>query len=102
MIWLMEKSRYRSKGVQHIQVHQREKKKFFERINNSGSKLAILSILPGFTKKCKPSAISNKFPPLMSDLFDAKNVELSHGEFQKRCKTIVFTVTQNQAENVEK
>ena len=77
-------------------------KKFFERINNSGSKLAILSILPGFTKKCKPSAISNKFPPLMSDLFDAKNVELSHGEFQKRYKTIVFTVTQNQAENVEK
>ena len=101
MIWLMEKSRYCSKGVQHIQVHQREKKSFLRELITR-SKLAILSILPGFTKKCKPSAISNKFPPLMSDLFDAKNVELSHGEFQKRCKTIVFTVTQNQAENVEK
>ena len=38
----------------------------------------------------------------MSDLFDVKNVELSLEELQERCKTIIFTVTQNQVENVEK
>ena len=38
----------------------------------------------------------------MSDLFDTKNVERSHVELQERCKTIIFTVTQNQVENVEK
>ena len=38
----------------------------------------------------------------MSDLFDAKNVKRSQGELQERCKTIIFTVTQNQVKNVEK
>ena len=38
----------------------------------------------------------------MSDLFDAKDVELSHGELQERCQSIIFTVTQNHAENIEK
>ena len=37
----------------------------------------------------------------MSDLFDVENVELFFGEFQERCNTIIFTVTQNQVENVE-
>ena len=97
MVWLTEKSRYRSKGIQPIQVHQRKKK----RINNSGSKPAILSILPWFTKKNEPSVISNKFPTSMSDLFDVENIELFFGEFQERCNTIIFTVTQNQVENVE-
>ena len=46
--------------------------------------------------------VSYKFPPSMSDLFDTKNVERSHVELQERCKTIIFTVTQNQVENVEK
>ena len=79
-----------------------EKKNFFERINNSGSEPAILSILLGFAKKYEPSVISKKFPTSMSDLFDVKNVELSLEELQERCKTIIFTVTQNQVENVEK
>ena len=79
-----------------------EKKFFFQRINNSGSKPAILSILPGFAKKYEPSVISNKFPTSMSDLFDVENVELSLGELQERCRTIIFTVTQNQVENVVK
>ena len=30
----------------------------------------------------------------MSDLFGTKNAELSHGELQERCKTIIFTVAQ--------
>ena len=78
------------------------KKTFFERINNSGSKPAILSILPGFAKKYEPSVISNKFPTSMSDLLDVKNVEFSLEELQERCKTIIFTMTKNQVENVEK
>ena len=27
----------------------------------------------------------------MSDLFDAKNVEISHGELKEKCQTIIFT-----------
>ena len=37
----------------------------------------------------------------MSDLFHVKNVELSLEELQEMCKTVIFTVTQNQVENVE-
>ena len=92
MIWLMEKGSYCSKAIQHIQVHQR-KKKFAERMNNSGCKPGILSILPEFARKQELSVISSKFPPSMSDEFDAKNVELSQEELQERCKTISFTVT---------
>ena len=49
-----------------------EKKKFFERINNSGINPTIVSILPGFAKKFESSVISNIFPTSMSDLFDVK------------------------------
>ena len=53
-----------------------EEKKFYDRISNSGSKPAILSILPGFTKKYEPSVISTEFPPSRLELLGAKNVEL--------------------------
>ena len=78
---------------------KKRKKKKNERIKNPGSKPAILSILPAFAKKSEPSVISNKCLLSMSDLFETKNVELSHGE---KCKTIIFTATQDQAEYVEK
>ena len=38
----------------------------------------------------------------MSDLFDTKIVEFSHGISQERCKTIIFRVTQDQVKYVEK
>ena len=41
------------------------------------------------------TVISDKFPSPMSDLFDTKSVEFSHGISQERCKTIIFRMTQD-------
>ena len=38
----------------------------------------------------------------MSDLFDAENFEISQGELQEKCQSIIFTETQDEAVIFEK
>ena len=54
------------------------------------------------TKKYKPSEVSNTFLPSMSDLSDAENFEISQGELQEKCQSIIFTETQDEAVIFEK
>ena len=87
MIWLIEKSKYHSKSVQHIQVHQR-KKRFLRKFI---TQVVILSILPGFAKKYEPSVIFNKFPQSKSVLFDAKSIYSDTKSVGKCRKVNTFT-----------
>ena len=43
---------------------------FYEKLSNCGTKPAILSIVPGYTKSFKPSLLKSSYPQSLKDLAD--------------------------------
>ena len=53
---------------------------FFLKIEQCGSKPAILSTVPGFSKKYEPTLITDSYPICLSELYDNETVGMDYKE----------------------
>ncbi|XP_014673897.1 PREDICTED: uncharacterized protein LOC106814124 [Priapulus caudatus] len=74
---------------------------FFQKLSVSGSKAAVLSVLPEHCMAFKPVLLADKFPLILTDLFEQDAVKLSFNDLLKKCENIQVTVTEEQAKCVE-
>ena len=53
-----------------------------------GTKPAILSIVPGYTKSFEPSLLKSSYPQSLKDLYKIKHVTLNYKEFIDICSNV--------------
>ena len=84
-------------------VHPTEEKikSFYHALSQCRSKPVILSIVPPYDEKFKPVSLTEKFPPLLTELYDPRNLEMHYAELLNHCKNIELKVTPEQQINVE-
>ena len=75
---------------------------FYEKLSECGTKPAILSIFPGYTKSFEPSLLENSYPQWLKDLYKIAHVALNYKELIDICTNVDISVTFEQLTNVEK
>ena len=76
---------------------------FFPNLSRTGTKPAILSLVPKFAKSYRPKVLDSKYPTVLSELYNEESGSLLRGELQK-CEDVFqnVTVTAEEALNCEK
>lgn len=80
-----------------------EIEKFFEDLSLCPSKPAILSIIPPYDDNYIPSILTDVYPKIMSDLYNAELLNLNYLELCRYCENISIDLINNTEQaNVEK
>ncbi|XP_038045000.1 uncharacterized protein LOC119725695 isoform X1 [Patiria miniata] len=74
----------------------------FSQMNATGTKPALLSVVPEHCHQFKPSHTDNILPPILTDLYNPQYSTLSFPDLLNRCNEFQLTITQEKADNVEK
>ena len=72
-----------------------------QKLSSTGSKAAVLRVVPEHCKAFKPTVLANNFPPVLTDLFEQSHSKLPFNELLNKCDEVEITVTQEQAKCVE-
>ena len=75
---------------------------FYEKLSKCGTKPAILSIVPGYTKSFEPSLLKSSYPKSLKDLHKIEHVTLNYKELIDICNNADISITFEQLINVEK
>lgn len=73
----------------------------FDKLTESDSKAAILSVVPGHCHIFKPTLLSGNYATVLTDLYDRECTDLPFHELLERCQAIKLHLTQDQAVAVE-
>ena len=79
-----------------------ELKTFYSQMNATGTRPALLSVVPEYCHQFKTSHPDNILPPLLTDLYNPQYSTLSYPDLLKKCSDVQLTITQEEADNVEK
>ena len=72
----------------------------YQKLSSTGSKAAVLRVVPEHGKAFRPTVLANKVPPVLTDLFEQSHSKLPFNELVNKCDEIEITVTQEQAKCV--
>ena len=67
-----------------------------------GTKPAILSIVPGYTKSFETSLLKSSYPQSLKDLYKIEHVTLNYKELIDICNNVDISITFEQLVNAEK
>ena len=70
-------------------------------LSKCGTKLAILSIVPGYYYEYTPKLLTKSYPKSLLDLYDSKLACLNYKELIDYCQKVNIAVTVEQSINVE-
>ena len=73
----------------------------YQKLSNTGSKAAVLRVVPEHCKAFKPIVLANNFQPVLTDLFERSHSKLPFSELLNKCDEVEIIVTQEQAKCVE-
>lgn len=81
----------------------RELGTFFEQLSVSGSRPAILALVPGYADAFIPKSLSEEYPIILTDLADEACFNMAHEELLQHCHYVAdsIAVSPQQAEIVE-
>ncbi len=87
----------------HHQSPSTEFQTLFESLHSSGSKPAILSLIPLYADQYVPKSLADKYPVLLSELQNDACLTLPKEELLHHCKTVshTLTVTREESQNLE-
>ena len=73
-------------------------------MSRTGTKSAILSLVPKFAKSYRSKVLDSKYPTVLSELHNEESSSLLHGELLQKCEDVFqnVTVTAEEALNCEK
>ena len=74
----------------------------FEQLDKTGDKPAILSVIPEHCHQFQPTSLGSSFPPVLTSLYDPECCKLTYAELLKKGSEIQLSITQEQANSVEK
>ena len=73
----------------------------YQKLSSTGSKAAVLRVVPGHCKAFRPTVLANNFPPILTDLFEQSHSKLPFNELLNKCDEVELSVTQEQSKCVE-
>ena len=81
----------------------RELDTFFQQLSVSGSRPAILALIPGYADAFVPKSLSEEYPTILTDLADDACFNMAHEELLQHCHFVAdsIAVSPQQAEIVE-
>ena len=73
-------------------------------MSRTGTKSAILSLVPQFAKSYRPKVLDSKYLSVLSELYNDESGSLLRGELLQKCENIFenVTATAEEALNCEK
>ncbi len=78
-----------------------EQEAFFEKLHQSGTKLAILSLVEPYVREYIPKTASNIFPQPLTSLDNPAMYGKDYGSIREVCQNVNVTVTNEQSKAVE-
>ena len=74
----------------------------YKNLSQSGTKPAILSLVPEYSNNYVPKDSQLEFPQSLSLLYDPAFIKLSYVELLQKCESVRITVTEKMASSVER
>ena len=74
---------------------------FLQQLNNTGAQSALLSVKDPFYANFVPEILHDKFPVLLSSLFDTNLLDNKFNDILTYCRKVSLTITPQQCANVE-
>ena len=65
----------------------------FPNFNRTGTKPAILSLVPQFAKSYRPKVLDSKYPTVLSELYNGESGSLLRSELLQKCEDVFQNVT---------
>ena len=65
---------------------------FFKALNETGSKPAIIALVPAYSEAYVHQPVQEHFPDVLTELKDDDAVELNYSELLKKCQTMEIKV----------
>ena len=72
-----------------------------QKLSTTGSKAAVLRVVPEHCLAFKPTVLANNFPSVLTDLFEQSHSKLPFNELLHKCDEVEIIVTQEQAKCVD-
>ena len=80
---------------------ENELSSLFHSLHESGSKPALLALIPSYSEQYVPKPIQGNFPIVLTELRDDSAMHMDYCELLQKCQEIEINVTAGQAEAVE-
>ncbi len=73
----------------------------FKMLSESGTKPAILSLIPDYSDNYVPKLTLPQYPKLLSTLYDPSYLKLTYPELLNKCEAVELVVTPDMAQSVQ-